>query len=427
MTVLLAVPPIPADAATTTTSRTAAAAKAAADEEFWQPLGALPFQPSSIVSDGQGIYAVGEGKLVRVPIKNGSLGSPVNLPWPKQFGTSGSLSLGRGGLYATVAEEEGAGTYRAEINPGGSIMNAWRAVAHLQGQNTWAVTSGSHDRIWLSHAGVRHWVHWLDAVPPGGYGRREFNEGVNIGGPRVGSTFVTSANHLFVLGGQGSDRKATMLPLVKGTPGKPREITRLPVPMVNAVAAVHASMLYAISQQGDEVRVDRATIGYDGTLNGWAKLVGPRPGPAAVAAVAIQGLIVIARADGTVEGLSVAAVAPGRRVIKWSTNDKPRSIRPGQTITERIPWNYEGPEEIDSFSAWTYATGKASKLADDGASLAGTHIEAGGGTGRELVLVITVPKGSKRRDYWSIIMLKTHDRPIGRILRIHHINEEWRR
>jgi hypothetical protein len=401
-------------------------------DPYWQTIGRLPFEPTALTADGLSLYAAGQvdgrpAPSIRVDLGNGRLENQRDLGLPLTTGVITGLALDGADVYYTSADyTTAAGDQKVVLYRSNGAAEAGkpkvRSMDRIQALTNGTAIASFAGRIWISQAWTLQWLHWLETPRPGRNERVPFHQGPMLGPARPGAALIPTARMIYLLGGDGFARDVLGVPVLNGRLGTPRAMGTLPEAYTGGFAVVHGSTLYLIGAPWGEPRVDRATMRYDGSLSAWTRVVSPAAGPPPVAATTLRGQIVIARADGTVETLSVGAVSPGRRRIVWNTSAETRSIAPGQTLTEVIPWSYAGPEDIDDFSAWTYASGKASRLADRGASLAGTYIRAGGGTGRELVLVITVPPGSRRRDYWSIILLQSHGRSVGPVLRIHHRN-----
>jgi hypothetical protein len=339
-----------------------------------------------------------------------------------------TLTLGRGGLYATLVEAGRTTTYRIEITQRGFSSSRWVTVDRLRDGATNGVSSlGIAGRIWLldNHGDSR--IHGFTAYGPSEWRVSRFDKALDLNADRRGAVLVGTPQYLYVLGGDLDPTQATSIPVTFRGLGPPKELAPLAEPLRGISAAIHGSQLYVIGNDADGVEVYRSPMVWNGTFDLWARLISPPAGAPSVAAVAAQGRILVVRADGRLDALSVAAVAPGLKRIIWNIDmGRERVIHPGETLVERIPWEYDGPEEITGFDAWSYATGRASHLADSEASLAGTHIEAGGGTGKTLVLVITIPARSRRKDYWSVVVLRVRGRPLGSVLRVHHVNPQWR-
>ena len=401
-----------------------------AAQEPWTTLGWLPFVPSSIVSDGVSIYlaSAAEQRVVRVPYQGGALLPVESVPWPGGAADRVVLTLGRGGLYATLVADGRTTTYRTEVSQRGFGSSQWRNVDSLSdGVTNWLSSVGVANRVWLldDHAGS--WLHGFTAYGSGEWRTSRFDRAIDLHEDRRGAVLVGTPQYLYVLGGDADPTEATSVQMTAFGPQTPKALPPLAEPLRGISAAIHGSQLYVIGNDADGVVVYRSPMLWNGAFDLWARLISPPPGAPSIAAVAAQGRILIARADGRLDALSVAAVAPGLKRIVWKVDmGHERIIHPGETLVERIPWEYDGPEEITGFESWSYATGRASHLADSEASLAGTHIEAGGGTGKTLVLVITIPKASRRKDYWSVVVLEVRGKPLGSVLRLHHVNPEWR-
>jgi hypothetical protein len=454
-----------------------------ANSHFWtcrHNLGTL--RPTSVTSEGLSLFMMDPpaGRIEQLRFNQDGSFTQIPLPWlpiadavaltreesgapfnPNPAAAFGSLVLGPRAFYAIVTLPDPAlgidatvpYLFRADRIPT-AISGGWRFLRQTAGGADQGLASVVMNRtVWMLRScsqvcldarrkgrNAAFAVDWQPLAtenirilqPPG--------PTIDLGDTvraRPAAGVTATAEAIYVFGGQETPNTATRIPLKNGLPGKPEQMTDLPVARRAATALVHGTLIYLVggtdpARPTDPViergRIEAWSDPRGGTVRGHVRKWEPLPSPSLPTGVTIatatfaRGQLWIIRSDGWIQTMDVGAVAPGQTRLTWDQTEavtrhklangslgpavtshpvppQPIKVRRGDVIELKIDWSYLGAQTFEGVNVQI-----AGVLSDTGirrsapfitarqASFPSASLLPPGGPGPQLELTAVIPE-----------------------------------